>query len=156
MLQRCYADDRSWYQGCTVSDEWRYFSNFKKWMESRSWQGKEIDKDILIPGNKVYGKDTCLLVSRHLNNLFHSNESRRGKFPQGVRVLPTNKYEACINKYGKRYYLGVYDTPEEASSVYECARREYIQEVADNLSLDDTSDVEATRAALLRHIELIV
>jgi len=155
ILYRCYNSDAPAYEGCTISDEWRYFSNFKKWMESRSWEGKEIDKDILVPGNKVYGEDTCLLVSRDLNNILHTAESRRGEYPQGVSpVSRSTKYHVRQSKYGKICYIGYYDTVEEAALAYREHRREYLLEVVNGLTLDDTSDVEATRVALLRHMEL--
>ena len=159
ILRRCYSKKETcrWpqYKDCTVSDEWRYFSSFKKWMEQQSWEDKHIDKDILVPGNKVYGKEFCLFVSQPLNNILHTNDHKRGECGIGVSIKPsTNKYQARISKNGKDCYLGVFDAEEEAALVYECARREYIQEVIDNLSLNDTSNVEATRAALLRHMEL--
>lgn len=159
ILRRCYSKKETckWpqYKDCTVSDEWHYFSSFKKWMEQQSWEGKHIDKDILVPGNKVYGKEFCLFVSQPLNNILHTNDHIRGECAKGVSIKPsTDKYQARISKNGKEYYLGVFDTIEEAAVAYECARREYIQEVANVLSLNDTSDVDATRAALLRHMEL--
>ena len=155
ILYRCYNSDAPAYEGCTISDEWRYFSNFKKWMESRSWEGKEIDKDILVPGNKVYGEEFCLFVSKKLNNILHTNDSRRGEYPQGVSpVSRSTTYHVRQSRYGKPYHLGYFDTIEEAALAYECARREHLQEIADTLTEDDTSDVEATRAALLRHMNL--
>ncbi len=157
ILYRCYNSDAPAYEGCTISDEWRYFSNFKKWMESRSWEGKEIDKDILVPGNKVYGEEFCLLVTKDLNNILHTSESMRGEYPQGVTIVnnrATTKYHARQSKYGKDCHIGYFDTVEEASLAYREHRQAYLLEVANGLTLDDTSDIEATRAALLRHMEL--
>ena len=157
MIGRCYTDERPSYKDCTVSDEWHYFSNFKRWMESCAWEGKELDKDILIPGNKVYGKDACLFVSRELNSLFMTNDSRRGEYPIGVTRATTvsDRYQSRIKKHGKMHNLGNFSTPEEAASVYTEHRREYIIEVANGLTLDDTSDVDRTRAALLQRMDSI-
>jgi hypothetical protein len=153
MLSRCYADDRACYQGCTVSDEWRYFSNFKKWMESRSWEGKEIDKDILVPGNRVYGEEFCLLVTHKLNNIIKHMPG--SDHPTGVFESNSGlRYRSQIKKDGKVYDLGTFDTVEEAAFTYNKHRRAFLLEVVNGLTLDDTSDVEATRAALLRHMEL--
>ena len=159
MLYRCYGRKYpSSYTGCTVTEEWHYFSNFKKWMESRSWEGKQLDKDILVPGNKVYGENFCLLVTRDLNTLLNTNEHIRGKYPLGVSsktVSPQKRvYHARQSKYGKDCHIGHFDTVEEAAFEYNEHRRAYILEVVNGLTLDDTSDVEATRAALLRHMEL--
>jgi len=149
MLHRCYISDAPAYEGCTVSEEWHLFSTFKKWMESRSWEGKEIDKDILVPGNKVYGEKFCLLVSRKLNMMLHTMP--RGKYPQGVSPPSEGRspnWMAKCSRYGKNCYLGTFATAAEASAVYNECRREYLLEVADNLTEDDTSDVDRTRESL--------
>ena len=52
-------------------------------MEKQDWEGKFIDKDLLFPGNKVYGPDTCVFVTRQLNNLF-TDHGGRGPHKQGV------------------------------------------------------------------------
>lgn len=71
MLERCYSDlyhDRKpTYTECTVIPQWFTFSSFKTWMQTQHWEGKELDKDILFPGNKVYGPDTCVFVGKRLN-----------------------------------------------------------------------------------------
>lgn len=58
MIRRCYSKAQLGknpnYEGCTVCDEWLTFSNFKSWMEKQDWEGKELDKDLLVRGNKVY------------------------------------------------------------------------------------------------------
>ena len=65
MLKRCYSskyqDKRPTYKGCSVSDEWLTFSVFKVWMEKQDWEGKQLDKDLLFEGNKIYSADTCVL-----------------------------------------------------------------------------------------------
>ena len=149
MLRRCYGSDAPAYKGCTVSEGWHRFSTFKKWMESQSWEGKELDKDILVPGNKVYGEDTCLFVSKKLNNLFHIR-GKGGEYPQGVHLMKSSStsYIAECYRDGKSNYLGSFATVEEASSAYIKYKREYILEVADNLTEDDTSDVDRTRESL--------
>ena len=49
MLKRCYSDKYQeryqTYKGCTVSEEWLTFSNFKNWMEKQDWEGKHLDKE---------------------------------------------------------------------------------------------------------------
>lgn len=88
MFVRCYCEKsiaRSpTYKGCSVSDEWRVFSVFRKWMETQDWKGKQLDKDLLVSGNKVYSSSTCMFVSPAINCLLSSSEAIRGEFPQGV------------------------------------------------------------------------
>lgn len=52
MLQRCYSDkykkQQPSYVGCSVCEEWLTFSNFKRWMEQQDYEGKALDKDLLV------------------------------------------------------------------------------------------------------------
>lgn len=71
MLIRCYSKDRRRsylaYEGCTVDERWRLFSSLREWREQQDWVGKQLDKDLLFEGNRVYGPDTCAMISRSLN-----------------------------------------------------------------------------------------
>lgn len=54
VLERCYSAvwqaRRPTYIGCTVEDSWLHFSVFERWMLEQDYVGKELDKDLLIPG----------------------------------------------------------------------------------------------------------
>ena len=67
MLRRCYNSDHQTtqptYKGCTVAKEWHNFQVFAKWFDEHSIAGYELDKDIKVKGNKVYGPDTCTFVT---------------------------------------------------------------------------------------------
>lgn len=66
MLQRCY--DPKWharyptYIGCSVVDEWKLLSNFKRWFDSNYIDGYQLDKDFVFTGNKVYSPQTVVLL----------------------------------------------------------------------------------------------
>lgn len=51
---------------------WKDRSEFVKWFND-NWDEKhpdyQMDKDILVPGNRVYGPDTCCFVPQWLNML---------------------------------------------------------------------------------------
>ena len=83
MLQRCYDDKyhikHPTYEGCTVCDEWLYFSNFKKWFDENYIEGTQLDKDIFSK-NKVYSPETCCFVPREINVLMSQIE----RFNNGV------------------------------------------------------------------------
>jgi hypothetical protein len=125
------------YEGCTLDPRWYKLSEFKKWIEQwEDYQNKEVDKDILIPGNKIYGPDTCLMVRPIVNSWFMpTNLENNGELPVGVSWNPSwkknkspNPYKTQISLIGKkRIYLGVYATIEEASASYEKVRKEQIQ-----------------------------
>ena len=71
MMGRSYSEDcqkrNPTYKGCTVHPDWHNFQNFAKWYEENypnDGNKYELDKDIKIEGNKVYGPETCLFVSK--------------------------------------------------------------------------------------------
>jgi len=88
MLERCYSEkfQNKWptYIGCYVILDWIYFSNFKYWMQTQPWEGKHLDKDILFPGNKVYGPYTCVFVDQKVNMFLTDSGATRGQYPIGV------------------------------------------------------------------------
>lgn len=88
MLNRSYSPKfhalQPNYIDVSVKEDWRYFSDFKAWMETQYWEGLTLDKDILFPGNKVYGPDTCAFVPQEINLLLTDRLSLRGEYPLGV------------------------------------------------------------------------
>jgi len=113
MIERCYSNAFQerfpWYKGCSVAKEWHLFSNFKEWMEDRDWEGKALDKDLIKYGNKIYSPETCLLVTRDVNNFFNDKNANKGKYPIGVSLIKLDNHQylaaACStpNKKIKRY-----------------------------------------------------
>ena len=153
MLERCYSQQFTarWptYIGCSVVKEWLTFSNFKSWMEQQDWEGKQLDKDIIIPGNKVYGPENCVFVTGRINTLLTDNAAGRGRYPIGVCLKKTSgKFQASIRKYGKRHFLGYHATKEAASAAYITAKVAHIIDVA----LTQPPNI---KAGLLKHAEII-
>lgn len=127
MLKRCYSDvyqiNRPTYIGCTVCDEWLLFSNFRTWMKGQDWQGRELDKDIIKPSNKIYSPEGCCFVSRALNSLLINSVTHRGRYPRGVCFNKVNrKYIANISIDNKRVHIGCYQTASDASRAYLIAK----------------------------------
>src|SRR5699024_3966388 len=119
---------------CTVDDRWHDFQEFALWYDSHPYSksGYDIDKDILVSGNKVYSPETVCLVPRDLNMLLTSATRARGEFPQGVTYYePTNKYAARIRINGKSKHLGYYETPDDAYEVYKKAKEANVKRMAD-------------------------
>lgn len=111
------------YVGCTVEDGWAYLTQFKAWMETQEWLGKELDKDLLVPGNKHYGPETCVFLPSHINCFMSECTSRQGEWPVGVyREKCRNQYKfkaQCMSVVdGKKKNLGRYNTPEEAHQAW--------------------------------------
>jgi hypothetical protein len=71
MLKRCYDAKiklkEPTYNNCIVCDEWLNFQNFAEWCDKNLYivddERMELDKDILVKGNKIYSPKTCILAS---------------------------------------------------------------------------------------------
>ena len=146
MLERCY--DPYWinkhltYIDCFVCDEWLCFQNFAEWFYKNVYncnnERMELDKDILIKGNKIYSPETCLIVPQRINKLFIKLDARRGKYPIGVSWYKvTNKFQVSCSIYDKNKNkskvkrLGYYNSVEKAFLVYKNFKESYIKQVAD-------------------------
>lgn len=121
MIKRCYSEKdqikNPAYVGVKVCEEWLTLSNFKAWMEQQDWEGKQLDKDLLVFGNRVYSPDRCVFISIKLNQFFKDRSNDRGPYPLGVtKHSSSDKYVArCMNPFTeKRESLGLYSNPEEA------------------------------------------
>lgn len=134
MMQRCYDPKMQkrhpTYIGCTVHAEWHNFQVFAEWFYSQKHYkaGFEVDKDLLVEGNKVYSPSSCCLVPKDLNVLFNYSLAAKGTAPTGVNYQPRiDRFQARININGKRVYLGVFKCPYEAEAVYKKAKQDYVK-----------------------------
>ena len=125
MLQRCYSskfqERNPTYKGCSVSEEWLTFSNFKRWMESQEWEGLQLDKDLLFEGNKVYSAETCVFVSGMVNSFTTVSGAARGEWLLGVCWDKKNgKFMSqCRNPFTKKNeHLGRFDCELEAHQAW--------------------------------------
>ena len=137
MIERCYSkkflERNPSYIGTSVCSEWLSATAFKKWMEKQDWQGKCLDKDIIIPGSKLYSPDTCAFVLQATNKFVTARDACRGEYPIGVCLFKhTGRYQAqCGNPFtGKNEHLGYFSTPEEAHEVWRRRKHELAQLVA--------------------------
>lgn len=135
MLKRCYYEKfhavQPTYIDCSVSDDWLTFSNFKEWMKAQSWDGMELDKDLIIPNNKVYSKETCLFIPKSINLIMGVKPSR--ELPTGVYFnKQAGKFRAQINRGNGSKYIGSYNTAEEASCSYLKEKIKYILRIAES------------------------
>lgn len=137
MIMRCYSaktiNRQPTYIGCTVDSRWHDFQDFADWFyrQPHSEINYHLDKDLLVPNNKVYSPDTCCFVPREINNLLISCSAVRGIYPQGVNIhKPTGKYRAQIRIDGKNHHLGYFDCPNEAHKVYKVAKERNVKYMA--------------------------
>ena len=151
MLKRCYCDayqeTQPTYKGCFVCDEWLTLSNFMRWLAAQDWEGKELDKDLLHPGNKEYSPEKCVFVTRQINSLLHIRVGLNS--PQGVWFdKGAGKFRAEFIANGKKKYIGLFDDINDGAVAYKKAKANHIRKIAENES-------ELIASALVRHADLL-
>ena len=137
MLKRCYSAKEQerypTYKGCSVSGDWHTFSNFKSWMEKQQWEGMQLDKDLLVVGNKVYSPETCVFVTQMVNSFTNDRGAARGNLLIGVSwYKPTEKFRAeCSNPFTKkREHLGYFTCEQQAHEAWMNRKLELAHELA--------------------------
>lgn len=122
VLERCYSP--KWhkkfptYKECTVHESWKVFSNFKAWMENQDWEGKHLDKDLLLPGNKIYGPTTCVFVDPIVNLFLHTKTRKKTEWKVGVDLHKGRIRARGMNEFGRNVHLGYFLTDDEAHNAY--------------------------------------
>lgn len=138
MLGRCYdakfhARHPS-YLGCSVREDWIHLSDFEIWIQTQDWQGKQLDKDILYPGNKLYSADTCVFIDQQVNLFIVDSSATRGQWPIGVCWSKRDgKFKASIRNpftLGQEG-LGHYDDPNDAHLAWRKRKHEFACMLAD-------------------------
>lgn len=151
MLVRCYDEKfhhRQTYQDCLVAPVWLKLSNFEKWINTQDWEGKELDKDILFPGNKVYGPDTCVFVTHAVNIFLIDSGASRGEYPIGVHWHKhTQKIAAqCRNPFtNKTEHLGLFDNAEDAHLTWKARKHEFACQYAEQQTDQRVAEALRTR-----------
>ena len=161
MLKRCYSDalkkKRPTYEGCEVSDNFKSYEYFYEWCHKQVGFGNEywqLDKDLLVKGNKVYSEYTCVFIPKDINLLLTKREASRGEYLIGVCWHKKDKvFVATVNKNrGKRENLGSFDTELEAFNAYKTAKELYIKELANKWK--DRIDPRAYNALMDYQVEI--
>ena len=152
MLERCYSEKyhvrKPTYKDCTVCGEWIYFSKFKSWMETQDWKGKQLDKDLLKVGNKVYCPEWCIFVDGKINNFVNDHGNKRGEYIIGVYWDKyKNKFRSmCRNPFTvKQEDLGRFTTELEAHLAWKSRKHELACLLADSEYCTDPRLAEALR-----------
>lgn len=154
MLGRCYdpkyIERHPSYSGCNVTEDWLYLSRFEDWMLKQDWEGKQLDKDILVVGNKLYSPETCAFIPREVNLFTIDSRANRGEYPLGVYLdKELGRFMAqCSNPFTrKKEHLGVFDNPEDAHEAWRKRKHELALIYADQQT--DPRVAEALRTRYL-------
>ena len=141
-LKRCFDSKHQekypTYKGCTVTEDWKYLSNFIKWVNkqpNKDWVNCQPDKDILVNGNKHYSPETVVFISNLLNSFITDSLGTRGGCMIGVSLTDSkiNPYRSnCSNPFTKGSgHMGMFPTELEAHKAWQAKKHEYACQLAD-------------------------
>ena len=161
MLKRCYSDvckkKQPTYEGREVSNNFKSYEYFYEWCQNQIGFGVDsfqLDKDVLVKGNKVYSEDTCVFLPREVNSTLTKNDKSRGEHLIGVSWhKTTNKFTSLV-KVGlkNQKHLGYFATEIEAFNAYKQAKENYLKEVAEKWK--DKIDPRAYHALINYQVEI--
>lgn len=121
MYARCYSkkyqQNNPIYKECTMCDEWLDDKqSFYDWVDENYYRyGNEqidLDKDILVKGNKVYAPNTCIFAPHSINTCFESLTR------EPVYLEKLKKYRMDIMIDGRNIKIGYFETEEEAKKEF--------------------------------------
>lgn len=149
------------YEGASVCEEWSFLSEFKDWTTSQVWKGLELDKDILIVGNKHYSPETCAYVPKYVNYCFLTKQGGRGDCSSiGVYVvsdkrhpnwIPTKPYSAQVNDgLGNYLALGRYSEQMDAHRAWQLAKADVVENTVLRYMLEPSYRQDVANAIYLR------
>jgi hypothetical protein len=147
MMHRCKEGGlqqmrRPTYAGCSVSENFKDFQCFANWCNAqpgyhktdsngRSWQ---LDKDLLVKGNKTYSEDTCVFIPHCVNSALTTGNKNNRLYKLGVTYCKFYKrFKSSHKVYGKETFIGYYKSEEDAFCAYKIAREAYLKDLAKTL-----------------------
>jgi hypothetical protein len=146
MLSRCNEErqltpDGVAYTGVTYSENFGNFEYFMNWCigqvgftdKDSNGYSFELDKDIVLRGNKQYNENVCVFVPKGINFFFVTRGRRSSGLPVGVtRDRHSGKYIAQMKcKELGTQYIGSFATPESAREAYKKFRKDAANSLAD-------------------------
>ena len=137
MLSRVSYDARikPHYAGIEADPRFLHFQEFAEWADRQIGSSNpdwHLDKDILQPGNRVYGPDTCLFLPPQLNCLLTTAKAARGKYPVGVGMRRTeNNFMIRCSIDGEQVRLFGFSSPETAFAAYKVIKELNVKRLAE-------------------------
>lgn len=142
MLMRCYSKSQTMrkpcYENCTVSDNFKSYVFFYEWCQEqtgfkkkdesgRIWQ---LDKDLLIKGNKHYSEDACVFIPKEINTVLLARERDRSATGIG-NYYDDSAYVVQCSVKGRQKVLGRFKTQQEALNLYKTFKEGYVKTIAE-------------------------
>lgn len=155
---------KKYYEDIEICSDWHYRSKFENWYnEQKELQPMidtlSIEKDILVPNNRVYSPDTCIFVPDWFNLQFLERGKSRGNCPLGVSAyhkgFTSNIGDGSGGKTKK--YLGYFPTAELAHIAWQQAKIIKLSEALDRLKISTLmgENYNKIEVAVLRKISAI-
>ena len=121
LMKRAYS--KKWekkyptYKGVTTIKAWHDFREFRRWFILNHRPDYHLDKDLLKPGNKVYGPKTCVYLPQRINKIIMPIQMKNIPLSTGV-TNKKGKFHSSVKSNGKTIHLGSFDTEKEANQAY--------------------------------------
>ena len=135
------------YKDVYADDRWKHLTDFQAWLYTQPyWEELVLDKDILFPGNNVYGPDTCVFVPIYINNLVLRRVTN-SKYLRGVQMNSIGKYNGTSNLTGKSKS---FKTEIEAHQFWQQEYAGYIEEKVSQYATEKWFNSHVADALLAR------
>lgn len=137
MLKRCYSEvfqnRHPSYKGCTVCEEWHDYQVFAEWYVSHNSYGLryDLDKDLLLEGNRVYSPETCCMIPEEINIAIAKQGNSANGLPIGIQRQGVSTFRADYAGLKGDRYIGAFSSIGEALAAYKKAKKGYILELAE-------------------------
>ena len=152
MIHRCtnpkVHERKPYYIGCHMSENFKDFDFFAEWCNLQKGFDNEdyqLDKDLLVKGNKCYSEETCVFLPRRINQALTTRKADRGELPLGVTwsgISAAPYLAKCRTFAGNE--SGNFETPEEAFMAYKWMKEKYMAQLA--YMYKDSIDIRAVQA----------
>lgn len=133
MLKRCYDEKEHIkhpsYKTCETYEDWKNLQEFSKWFDENYVEGYQLDKDLLVQGNKLYSPATCCFLPQEINLALIKPRTQR-ELPTGV-YRDKKRFTSHIKVNKKSTYLGMFATIEEASNCYKQFKKKQLKELGE-------------------------
>ena len=127
MMTRCnnvnYKNIYTTYRDTVISTNFVDFQFFAEWCNKQigfGQQGFVLDKDLIIPQNKIYSENSCVFVPDVINSFLTFVRQKDRGLPVGVTWCESEgKYKSyCSQLNGKNKTLGRFSNPNDAHVAY--------------------------------------